>query len=65
MGTIEVTRLGMREEEMETIAGFIARILVERVQPEGLAEDVIEFRHPYQTLYYSFDHGLPASQEPR
>ncbi len=33
MGTIEITRLGMGEAEMETIADFIARILVERVEP--------------------------------
>ncbi len=59
MGTIEVTRLGMREQEMDTIAGFIARVLVERHAPEDVVEDVIEFRQDYQTLYYNFDHGLP------
>ncbi len=59
MGTIEVTRLGMREQEMDTIAGFIARVLVERHAPEDVVEDVIEFRQGYQTLYYNFDHGLP------
>ena len=33
IGTIEVTRLGMREAEMDTIAGFIAQVLVERRTP--------------------------------
>jgi glycine hydroxymethyltransferase len=60
MGTIEVTRLGMREAQMETIADFMARILIERQAPEDIAEDVIEFRLPYQKSYYCFDHGLPA-----
>jgi glycine hydroxymethyltransferase len=60
MGTIEVTRLGMREEEMDTIAGFIARILIEKEAPSRVIEDVIEFRQPYQKLYYCFDNGLPA-----
>jgi glycine hydroxymethyltransferase len=60
MGSIEVTRLGMREPEMETIADFMARILVEKVAPEDVVEDVIEFRQPYQTLYYCFDNGLPT-----
>lgn len=59
MGTIEVTRYGMREKEMDTIAGFVARILVERQSPDLVMEDVIEFRQGYQTLYYNFDHGLP------
>ena len=29
MGTIEITRLGMREEDMVTIADFVARVLVQ------------------------------------
>ncbi|MCS6842959.1 MAG: serine hydroxymethyltransferase [Caldilineales bacterium] len=60
MGTIEVTRLGMREREMEQIADFIARILVAREAPEQVLEDVIAFREPYQTVYYCFEHGLPG-----
>lgn len=59
MGTIEVTRLGMREEEMETIADFMARLLIEKETPARVMEDVIEFRQPYQKLYYCFDNGLP------
>lgn len=61
IGTIEVTRLGMGEEDMQTIADFIARILVENVAPEDILEDVIEFRQPYQRLYYCFDNGLPPA----
>jgi glycine hydroxymethyltransferase len=60
LGTIEVTRLGMKEAEMETIAAFISRILVENEAPEGVLEEVIEFRLPYQTVYYCADSGLPA-----
>jgi len=62
IGTIEVTRLGMREAEMEAIAGFIARILVEKLASEDVAKDVIEFRQAYQTLYYCFDQGLPPHE---
>jgi glycine hydroxymethyltransferase len=61
MGTIEVTRLGMREEEMESIADFVARILIEKATPGDVMEDVIEFRLPYQTMYYCFDNGLPPA----
>jgi len=59
LGTIEVTRLGMRETEMETIADFMARLLIEQVAPEEVVRDVIAFRQPYQTVYYCFDHGVP------
>ena len=59
MGTIEITRLGMGEAEMETIADFIARILVEGVAPETVRDEVIAFREPYQTLYYCFENGTP------
>src|SRR5579863_5065409 len=60
MGTIEVTRLGMGETEMETIADFIARVLVERVEPESVRDEVMAFRQSYQTLYYCFEYGLPG-----
>ncbi len=59
IGTIEVTRLGMSEAEMESIADFIARVLVEKAPVEQVANEVIAFRESYQTLYYNFDHGLP------
>ena len=59
LGTIEVTRLGMNERDMETIAEFIARVLVEKQPPELVGEDVIDFRLPKQTLYYNFDNEYP------
>ena len=60
IGTTEVTRLGMHEAEMESIADFIARILIGQAAPEDVVDDVIAFREPYQTLYYCFDHGMPG-----
>lgn len=63
LGTIEVTRLGMDEEDMDIIAGFIARMLVERESPDSVMEEVIEFRQPYQDFYYCFENGLPPSKE--
>src|SRR3989440_11182457 len=60
IGSTEVTRLGMRETEMETIADFIARILIEQAAPEEVVDDVVAFRQPYQKLYYCFDDGMPV-----
>jgi len=61
LGTIEVTRLGMLEGDMETIAEFIARVLVKKEDPLTVQRDVEAFRLPLQTIYYNFDHGLPES----
>lgn len=60
IGTIEITRLGMREQDMATIADFIARILVKGEAPEVVGREVVDFRLPQQTVYYNFDNGLPA-----
>jgi len=60
IGTTEITRLGMKEQQMETIADFIARILVEQEVPEEVVDDVVAFREPYQIVYYCFDHGIPV-----
>jgi len=60
MGTIEVTRLGMKEAQMDQIADLMARVLIQKESPETVLEDVIEFREPYQKLYYCFDNGLPS-----
>jgi len=59
LGTTEVTRLGMREGEMDTIANLIAQVLVDGVTPEQVGATVVAFREPYQTLHYCFDDGVP------
>jgi glycine hydroxymethyltransferase len=60
IGTIEVTRLGMKEQHMDAIAAFIHRVLVARENPDNVLEDVIDFRNPHQKLFYCFDNGRPA-----
>ena len=60
IGTIEVTRLGMHEKDMETIADFMARVLVEHEDSKKVGKDVMDFRLPRQTLYYNFDNEYPA-----
>jgi glycine hydroxymethyltransferase len=59
IGTIEVTRLGMNEKDMETLADFIARVMIQKEDPHRVGKDVMDFRLPRQTLYYNFDHGYP------
>src|SRR5262249_53357661 len=59
IGTIEVTRLGMREPEMAAIADLIAEVLVRGTAPESVLSRVLDFRAGYQRLYYCFENGLP------
>jgi len=59
MGTIEVTRLGLVENDMNTIADFFERVLVKEEPPASVRRDVEAFRLPLQQLYYNFDHGWP------
>ncbi len=60
LGTIEVTRLGMKEPEMRRIADLIAEVLVAGADPESVRPKALELRAGYQTLYYCFENGLPA-----
>ena len=60
IGTIEVTRLGMKEPEMAILADFIAEVLVAGAAPESVLPRVLDFRSGYQRLYYCFENGLPA-----
>ena len=59
MGTIEATRLGMREREMVAIAELIARVLIRGEEPEAVKVDALALRRDFQTLYYCFETGLP------
>lgn len=60
IGTIEVTRLGLNESDMEAIADFMARVLIKGESTESVGRDVVDFRLPKQDFYYCFEHGYPA-----
>lgn len=55
IGTTEVTRLGMGEADMTRIADWIAAVLVEGRDADGIREEVIDFRQQYQQVQYCFD----------
>ncbi len=60
IGVSEVTRLGMEEKEMETIADFISRIVVEGEDPENVKNEVEEFAEDYSKVHYCFDSETEA-----
>jgi glycine hydroxymethyltransferase len=61
IGTIEITRLGLMESDMDTIARFFERVLIEGEAPDSVRKDVEDFRLPLQDFYYCFDNGWPPS----
>jgi glycine hydroxymethyltransferase len=64
LGTQELTRLGMKEEEMATIAGFFKRVIVEKEQPEDVAGDVGDFVSRFQEITYAFEDGASPFEFP-
>jgi glycine hydroxymethyltransferase len=64
LGSQELTRLGMKEKEMEEIADFFKRLLIDNEEPEKVREEVIEFRRGYQKVHYCFTSELEAYEFP-
>ena len=60
LGTSELTRLGMKESEMQQIAYFIKQVVIEKKDPKSLVSEVTEFRKAYQKTEYCFDNKLGA-----
>lgn len=53
--TQEVTRWGMRRDEMEEIARFMKMVLIDRKDPAEVRQKVIEFRKEFiQEVHYGF-----------
>ena len=49
------------EADMDTIARFFERVLIEKEEPGLVQKDVEDFRLPLQKFYYCFDNGWPPS----
>ena len=61
LGVQEMTRVGMKEDEMRQIASFFKQCLQDGV---FVGKEVMEFRKGYQKVHYSFDDlkGKPAQE---
>ena len=59
-GVSEVTRLGMKESEMEEIADLMTRIVVKGEDSRKVASDVSDFRRDYQKVHYAFETSKDA-----
>lgn len=52
IGTQEITRWGMRPDDMQTIATLLGRVLVKGESPETVRPDVVAFRQRFQALHF-------------
>ncbi len=52
LGVQEVTRFGMKEDDMEEIANFMKIILMDKRDPSEVARKVSEFRQKFRTVHY-------------
>ena len=57
LGTPELTRIGMKEQEMDEVAAFFQRALLKKEAPKKIQSDVKVFRKDFQTLHYCFTKG--------
>ena len=60
LGTSEITRLGMKESEMQQIASLIKQVIIDKKDPKEITSQVIDFRKDYQKTEYCFDNKLGA-----
>ena len=54
LGTCEITRRGMKQEEMSKIAEFIKRVIKDREQPSRIKPEVTRFVSEFQEIKYCF-----------
>lgn len=55
LGTCEVTRRGMKEDEMEKISEFVKRWLVDKEEAEKIKKEVTRFIRDFQRVEYCFE----------
>ncbi|MFM9875449.1 MAG: serine hydroxymethyltransferase [Nitrosarchaeum sp.] len=60
LGVSEITRLGMKQDEMKEIALYIKQVVIDKKDPKKILLKVKKFRENYQKVHYCFDNKLGA-----
>lgn len=55
LGTSEITRLGMKQDEMKVIASLMARIIVKKDDPSKVLKEVQDMRRSFQKVHFAFE----------
>jgi glycine hydroxymethyltransferase len=58
LGTPELTRIGMNENDMKDIAEFYERVLIKNEKTKKIKANIKEFRKEFQELHYCFKKGF-------
>jgi glycine hydroxymethyltransferase len=66
LGTAELARVGMKEEDVKSVAGFFKRVILDEEDPKLVAADVGDFASKFNRVAFSFESGgspftLPAA----
>jgi glycine hydroxymethyltransferase len=62
VGTSEITRLGMKSDEMQRIGSLMARIIVKKDDPTKVKKEVEQMRSSFQKVKYAFETATDAYQ---
>ncbi len=62
LGTQELTRIGMTESDMSTVANLIRRVVVDRDPKDKVSKDVAEFVNDFKEIKFCFDKGVHPYQ---
>ena len=57
LGVPELTRVGMRSDEMIDVARFFARALIQNEDSSKIKSDVKSFKSDFQNVKYCFESG--------
>jgi glycine hydroxymethyltransferase len=55
LGVCELTRRGMKEQEMEDVAHFIKRVIKDNEKAEKVRSEVTKFTRDFQKTEFTFD----------
>jgi glycine hydroxymethyltransferase len=59
-GAQEMTRIGMKEDDMKMVAELVARVVRKKEDPKKVKEDVKAFKKGFTTIKYCFNEGEEA-----
>jgi glycine hydroxymethyltransferase len=60
LGSQEMTRIGMKERDMQDVARFIAAVVKDKKKPSDVKKQVSEFREKFTGIHYCYEEGTPA-----
>ncbi len=60
LGVSEITRLGMKKNEMQEIASYLKQVVIDKKDPKKILSKVKIFRKDFQKVKFCFDNKLGA-----